>query len=191
MGASGVIETARCFPLERSKWLESVLGVPEMVSVRPGDRPSVKPGDLFLTSANFPCCRENFHHFFPSTSIKFLCGRKTSYQHSGTFYVTSRISVNLLCGRETFRQLLSAFRAARRLSVNFRQLSVRPGDLLLTSMNFLCGLEIFHQHLLTFRAVGRPSVNFLSTFCTAEDLPTTFCVDGRHSVNFRQPSMRR
>ena len=110
------------------------------------------------------------------------------------------------------------FHAAPRPSVNFCQLSVHLRNLPSTfcasveilcpnSVSFSCvrglfekvqyGCWIFCQHQLTFRAVAGLSVSFLcirGTFCQlsirSRDYLFTFRVSARHSVNFRQLSVR-
>ena len=70
-------------------------------------------------------------------------------------------------GQETHHYLPSTFLMAGRSFVNFRQFFMPPEDL-----------------PSTFRTAERPSVNLCKRFVQPED-PSTFCVAGRHSINFR------
>ena len=99
-------------------------------------------------------------------------------------------------------------------SDNFHQLSLLPGDLLLTydfrqlsvwqntfrqlpsticaarrpSVKFPCNRETLHQLPSTFHAAGKPSVNFRILSLRPGDLSSTFSAVGRPSVNLRQLS---
>ena len=117
---------------------------------------SLRPGDLSSSSVNFPFGWETFrqlsltfrvagrpsfkfHHLsmrpgeLPST---FLVSRKHSVNFQQLYVPLEDIvstSVNFPCSRETFCQLFQTFHAAGRPSVNCRLLSLRSGDLLLTT----------------------------------------------------------
>ena len=80
----------------------------------------------------------------------------------------------------------STFSEARRPSINFCQPSVRPVDFRQLpatiratrrlSFKFLCGREVFHQLPSTFHVAGRPSVNFHQFSVQPGDLPSS-CVN--------------
>ena len=97
---------------------------------------SMQPGDLLLTSVNFPCGQETFHQL-PSSF-------RAAGRPSATFHELSvrqgdppLISVIFPFRRESFREIPSSFFAVGRPSVNFCQVSVRTGDLLLITEGLL------------------------------------------------------
>ena len=102
----------------------------------------------------------------PSTSVNFLFHLKTFHQLQSTSLHLEElsISINFPCGPQIICHLPSTFRAAGRHSVNFRQIFVRPGDLISTSVKFPFTYENFCQLPSTFRETGdllSTSVNFL------------------------------
>ena len=167
---------------------------------------------LLSTSINFPWGQETFRQF-PSTlhndrraSSTFLVAGGpciTFHQLSVLPGNLSTTSVNFLCGRKTIRQLPWTFCAAGRHSVNFRQLFVRPADLLSTSVNFrqlfvrpadllstsvdFRQLSVRSGNLLSsFSAAGRSSVNFLCCQEIFRQLSLHFRTARSSSVNFCQ-----
>ena len=147
---------------------------------------------------------------FPSTFVSFLCGLGTFHQLFVQLPNLTSIYVNFLCcgpfcqvlstsvnfpgGHWTFCQLhmlslylQSTFNAAGGLSVLFRQLTVRPQDLLATAINFPCGCRTFHHHSVLPVDLWSTSVNFLATF---RQLPAPVRAAKKPSINFRQLSVR-
>ena len=168
-------------------------------------------GDLPSTFINVPHGPVTFRHF-PST---FRAAEKPSFNVHQLFVQASDLpspSIKLLCSQVTFCQLSPSFRAARRPSinfpctgrpsVNFQQLSVCPGDLLISSIYFLCSKDNLRQHsvqlwdlpwtLTRFCAIGRPSIHFHELSMqpgTFHQLSSTFCIVGRSSVKCCQLSV--
>ena len=160
----------------------------------------MRPEDPPSTFVYFPCSRDTFHKLserhrdIPSTSVYILCSReifcqlsvrpidlpstfRAVYRHSVSFHKLSvwsgyspSTSVNFLHGLETFRQPPLTFCSAGRLTVNFRL--------------HLCCRGIFCQLQSTLRTAGRPLIYFRHQFVRPEDLPSTFRVARRPSVNF-------
>ena len=136
-------------------------------SIRLGDLSTsinflVRPADLPSTSVNFLCSQKTFCQLsvqledFPSNSFNFICHRRPSVNFLCRWETFRQLSSNLLAAGTPFGnfgqlfvwpgdlgQLQSTFHAARRPSINFRQLSMRMGDLHLTSVIVPCSLESF------------------------------------------------
>lgn len=68
--------------------------------------------------------------------------------------------------------------------LNFQQLSVQLGGLPSTSVHCTCGQDTVHQLISIFHAAWRPSGNYRQLSVWPEDLPSTFRVAWRSSVNF-------
>ena len=125
---------------------------------------------------------------FLSSIINFLCGWKTFVNFHQLYVRPGDLPStygNFLYCWQTFRQVSSTFCATSRLSIIFSPLSVQPGNLPSTSFNSPCRQKTFRQLPLFLCAAWTTSVNF-PCGRTLSQLPSTFHVAGRPSVNFCQ-----